>query len=77
MKSLKDLSVGDTVWCGGDSGFCRSSIEVVMSLYKRYDGITGEPYTVIGLSGDRLFDSRDGYAMTPPLAYRIEAIAQA
>ena len=29
---LKDLEVGDKVWCGGDSGFCQDDIEKVEKI---------------------------------------------
>ena len=68
---LKDLKVGDTVYCTGDSGFCDSSNEKIKKVTVQYDEHSGKPYNVIWLSGEREFDSRDGGAMNPPLAYYI------
>lgn len=75
-KPLKDLEVGDSVWCGGDSGFCRDSIEKVADITFQYDAMTGKKYKVIGLSGGRKFDSMDGNAMNPPLMYYIQPTEQ-
>lgn len=68
---LKDLKVGDKVYCTGDSGFCDSSTEKIKKVTVQYDEHNGKPYNVIWLSGERKFDSRDGGAMNPPLAYYI------
>ena len=73
-KKLKDLKVGDKVHCTGDSGFCDSSDEKIKKVTVQYDEHTGKAYNVIWLSGGRKFDSRDGGAMNPPLAYYILAI---
>lgn len=69
---LKDLSEGDEVWCGGNSGFCTSSIEKIKKIEFLYDEKTGEKYKVIVIKGKRKFDSRDGRALNPPLAYFVE-----
>lgn len=66
---LSELKKDDYVYCTGDSGFCQSSIEQVINTSIRFDEMTGAAYTVIHLSGDRLFDSRHGDPITPPLAY--------
>ena len=73
---LKDLKVGNKVWCGGDSGFCRSDIEKVEKIEWKFDEDTGEKYKVIILKGDRKFDSRNGRAMTPPKAYYLMVTEQ-
>lgn len=73
-KQLKDLEIGHAVWCGGDSGFCDSGIEKVENITFKFDDETGEKYKVIHLSNDRLFDSRDGYALTPPTAYYLKIV---
>lgn len=75
-KELKDLEVGNKVWCGGDSGFCRSDIEKVEKIEWKFDEDTGEKYKVIVLSGSRKFDSRNGVAITPPKAYYLMATKQ-
>ena len=72
-KKLSDLEVGDKVWCGGDSGFCRSGNEEITKITTKYDEDSGEPYKVIWI-GDRKFDGRHGGAMTPPLAYYIRPL---
>lgn len=73
---LKDLEVGNKVWCGGDSGFCRSDIAKVEKIEWKFDEYTGKKYKVIVLSGSRKFDSRDGSPMTPPKAYYLMATEQ-
>lgn len=73
---LKDLEVGNKVWCGGDSGFCRDGIVKVDKIDWKFDKDTGEKYKVIVLSGGRKFDSRDGSPMTPPKAYYLMATEQ-
>jgi hypothetical protein len=73
---LTELEAGDEVWCGGSSGFCDDSIEKIVKTTQKYDENSGEPYKVIWLSGGRKFDSRDGFALTPPLAYHIETAPQ-
>ncbi len=73
-KQLKDLEIGNTVWCGGDSGFCTEQTETIENITFKFDEDTGEKYKVIHLSNDRLFDSRDGNALTPPLAYYIKLL---
>lgn len=66
---IKDLEKGDKVWCGGDSGFCSSDIEIVKKVKWNFDKKSGEKYKVIVLSEGRKFDSRDGWAITSPTAY--------
>ena len=73
---LKNLEVGNKVWCGGDSGFCYSDIEKVKRIEWKFDEDTGEKYKVIILSGSRKFDSRNGGAITPPKAYYLMATEQ-
>lgn len=73
---LKNIEYGNKVWCGGDSGFCDSDIEVVIDISFKYDENTGCKYKVIHLSGDRLFDSRDGKAVTSPKAYYLKSCEQ-
>lgn len=73
---LKDLEVGDSVWCGGDSGFTTDSIEKVVDITFQFDETTGKKYKVIWLSGNRKFDSMDGNAMTPPTMYYIQPTEQ-
>jgi hypothetical protein len=75
-KELKDLEVGDKVWCGGNSGFCHDGIEQVDKIKRKFDKHTGEKYKVIILSGGRKFDSRNGRPMTPPTAYYLMATEQ-
>lgn len=73
---LKDLKVGDKVWCGGDSGFCTDSIEKVKKIEWKFDENNGKKYKVIVLGESRKFDSRDGGAINPPLAYYLVPIEQ-
>ena len=73
---LKDLEVGDKVWCGGDSGFCQDDIEKVEKIEWKFDEDTGKKYKVIILSDGRKFDSRDGRAITSPTAYYLMATEQ-
>jgi hypothetical protein len=73
---LKDIEIGNKVWCGGDSGFCDDDIETVENIKWKYDKNTGEKYKVIILSENRKFDSRTGEAMNPPLMYYIEKTEQ-
>jgi hypothetical protein len=68
---LKDLGRGNVVYCAGNSGFCHNSTEVIQKVSFKFDEDTGERYKVIHLSGERLFDSRTGRAITPPTAYTI------
>lgn len=72
MKTLNNCKVGDTVWCGGDSGFCDSSFEKIKKIEKRYNSITGKPYKIFVLSGNRKFNGITGFAINSPTAYRIE-----
>jgi len=74
MKNLKELVAGDKVWCGGDSSFCHDDIENIVDIKVKYDKNTGEPYNVIILSENRKFDTRNGWALNPPLAYYIKSI---
>lgn len=62
---------GDFVYCTGSSSFCDSSNEKVLRVTIKYDENSGCPYNVIHLDGDRMFDSRNGNALNPPLAYFI------
>jgi hypothetical protein len=71
---LKNLIIGDKVWCGGDSGFCDNEIETICNIEFKFDENTGEEYKVIVLEGNRKFDSRDGSAITSPTAYYIKSI---
>lgn len=73
---LLDLEPGNKVWCCGDSGFCDNGIEKVKKVSFKFDENTGEKYKVIHIAGERLFDSRNGCPLTPPLAYYIEPIEQ-
>lgn len=66
---LKDLEIGNKVWCGGDSGFCHDDIETVANIEWQFDRKTGEKFKVIILRGNREFDSRSGAAITAPTAY--------
>ena len=66
---IKDLEVGDKVWCGGDSGFCTDDVEKVEKIDYKFDKDTGEKYKIIILAGNRQFDSRDGNAINEPTAY--------
>lgn len=72
---LKNLKVGDEVACDGDSGFCDYSVEKISNITVKYDEDSGEPYNVIWL-GERMFDSRDGWAMNPPTAYYIMPVTK-
>lgn len=72
--SLKDLKIGDDVWCGGDSGFTTNETEKIKNITTKYDENTGEPFNVIWLSGNRKFDSRNGSPINPPWAYYIRSI---
>ena len=74
VKGLSKLKKGSKVWCGGDSGFCYNSIVTVKKIIYRYDTITGEKYKVICFDGDHQFDSRTGWAITPPLAYYLQTL---
>jgi len=68
---LKDVNKGNKVWCGCNSGFCDDSIQQVKEILFKFDEDTGEQYKVIVLSEDHRFDSRNGKAITPPIAYCI------
>lgn len=70
--NLKNVKVGDNVIIGGDSGFCAPDYTYkVTEITIKYDENTGEQYNVIHC-GDRLFESRNGQAISPPLAYYIK-----
>jgi len=71
METRKDLQIGDMVYCGGCSGFCDEDKEKVEDISFRFDPKNGERYKIIHLSNNRLFDSRNGRAITPPIAYQI------
>lgn len=71
---LFDLEVGDKILCTGDSGFCHDSIETISKIETKYDENTGKPYPVITIKGGQKFHGIKGHAITPPYAYRIEAI---
>lgn len=73
---LKDLEIGNEVWCGGDSGFCHAGVERVERVEFKFDENSGEKYKVIILNGNRKFDSRYGGAITPPKAYYLMATEQ-
>jgi hypothetical protein len=73
-KELKNIEIGDSVFCTGDSNFCDSSTETVVNTTTKYDENNGEPYKIIWLDGERGFDSRSGYAINPPTAYYIESL---
>lgn len=72
-KQLKDLKVGDRVWCGGDSSFCNSDIETITKILKRFDKNTGKRRDEICI-GIRRYDSITGGALNPPYAYYIQII---
>jgi hypothetical protein len=74
MKTLKEITIGDTVITDGDSSFCSRDEEKVINITVKYDENSGEPYNVIWVDGDRAFDSRTGDAINPPLAYYITTV---
>lgn len=71
IKWRKKLKAGDKVHCMGDSGFCDPHHDKIKKITTQYNEKTGKPYKVIWLSDGHKFDSRDGWAMNPPLAYYI------
>ena len=75
VKTLSEHVIGDSVWCGGDSSFCDNSTDKIENIIVQYDNNNGEPYNVIILSGNRRFDSRNGQALTPPMAYYITPLS--
>ena len=75
MKELKNLEIGNKVWCGGYSGFCYDDIVEVKKISYKYDENTGEKYKVIHTSS-QMFDSRDGSPLEPPTAYYIKSCEQ-
>lgn len=70
------LQVGDTVTVDGDSGFCDRNKDCVKALITKWDTDTGLPYTVVVLEDGQEFDTRTGYALTPPKAYYIEELRE-
>ena len=73
---LIDLEKGNEVWCGGNSGFCHDSIEIVKKVSFKYDADTGKKYKRIHLKESHIFDSRDGHALTSPTAYYLSPVNQ-
>jgi F0F1-type ATP synthase gamma subunit len=72
MNKLKELKIGDSVFCTGDSGFCSYSYEKIKKIEYQYDEKTGKKYKVICLSNNHKFDSRNGLAITEPTGYYIK-----
>jgi len=68
------MKIGDIVTIDGYSGFCYRSKESVKDIITKSDENTGIPYDVIVLDGGQKFDSRTGFAITPPTAYHIEEL---
>jgi hypothetical protein len=75
VKNLKDLIKGDLVLCTGDSYFCDPSQERISKITIQYNEKTGEPYNVIWVGANK-FDSRDGSALNPPLAYYLLSLEE-
>ena len=81
-KNLKDLQIGDKVYCTGDNSFCDSNIEIILGIgyNKIYNNKMHE--RVIYLEGDEdgvdeeylVFDGITGEALTEPTAYYIQTI---
>lgn len=69
---LKDLKIGDGVFCHCSSGHGQGGPDNVEKISYKYDENTGDKYAVIHISGNHQFDSRTGDALTPPTAYYIE-----
>jgi hypothetical protein len=73
---LKNLEIGNKVWCGGESGFCWNRIEEIKEIEWKFDKDTGKKYKIIVLNEGRKFDSRSGRAITSPIAYYLEETEQ-
>ena len=67
---------GDTVTITGDSGFCCTETVVIRKTQTRYDSKTGQPYQIYTTDTGQKFDGRDGWAITPPMAYYIKGVAK-
>jgi hypothetical protein len=71
---LCDLERGDKVLCTGNSDFCQDSKETIRKIITKYNEDTGKPYPVIVIGSGQKFHGVKGHALTPPYAYRIEAM---
>ena len=74
-KKDKELKKGDKVLCYSDAGFGGPvTTEEVVNVTTEYNGITGRPYAVIHLKGNRQFNFSTGKAITEPLGFSIRKI---
>ena len=72
-KNLPLVRKGDRVYADGMGGFIHPEWKVVTNVTTQYNQKTGKPYKVIHC-GSHQFDSRNGAALTPPMAYYISEI---
>lgn len=73
-KKDKEIKKGDKVLCYSDKGFSEATEEEVVNVTTEHSGITGRPYTVIHLKGNRQFNFSTGKAITEPLGFSIRKI---
>lgn len=71
IEFLKNIKIGDEVLICGMTSFATDSKEKVTNIKIKYDEDSGEPYNVIQIGKDWLFDSRTGNAITSPTMYYI------
>ena len=69
VEFLKNIKIGDSVDVYTMTSFGDDSKEVVTGIKIKYDEDSGEPYNVIQIGKDWLFDSRTGNAITSPTMY--------
>ena len=66
---MKNIKIGDSVNVCAMTSFGDDSTEVVTGIKVKYDEDSGEPYNVIQIGKNWLFDSRTGNAITSPTMY--------
>ncbi len=69
VEFLKNIKIGDSVNVCAMTSFGNDSKEVIAGIKIKYDEDSGEPYNVIQIGEDWLFDSRTGNAITSPTMY--------
>jgi hypothetical protein len=69
LDFLKNLKKSDKVNVCTMTSFGNESKEIVTGIKVKYDEDSGEPYNVIQIGKDWLFDSRTGNAITSPTMY--------
>lgn len=69
LDFLKNLKKSDKVNVCAMTSFGDDSKEIVTGIKVKYDEDSGEPYNVIQIGKDWLFDSRTGNAITSPTMY--------